>query len=202
MNWNALFFFKSVFLKIYRYKYHTVDLSLRYYCTVWVWYCQIPFDRHVDHVHLLLSKLFHWNWEGNFCELHIYRVSFILKTPKMRLRAAFLSSCHVGFIFFHVNRYLSSLFFFSVHSCVCVCHSVCLRALSITKQCLLSPAVKAHQEEEVGQEFVPLPLRPTPSLPRLPHVQLSCLSLCPSHFVFSISFNRCLALLAATVCVC
>lgn len=30
---------------------------------------------------------------------------------------------------------------------------MCVCVLSITKRCLLSPAVKAHEEEEVGQEL-------------------------------------------------
>ena len=78
--------------------------------------------------------------------------------------------------------------------CLSVWIYVCVCVLSITKRCLLSPAVKAHEEEEVGQELT-LHLHPS----AYPMHVLEFLSLPAPRFVV---FVYCKPLPAARSCVC
>lgn len=56
-----------------------------------------------------------------------------------------LSFSNVGFLLFPITSLFTDV-------CLSVCPSV--RVPSITKHCLLSPALKAREEEEVGQELM------------------------------------------------
>lgn len=108
--------------------------------------------------------------------------------------------CHLLMLTSSSN--LTVLFCVSATASSYLLMSVCMGVLSITKYCLLSPAFKAHEEEEVGQEHMTAPslrsLPPSPSLQM--HVSPFCRSLCPLALLY-VADNQCLLLLAVSVCV-